>query len=51
MKPKNANKNILLYESILASAVASARLENVIIPYETAQKVLQKVLATPQKSV
>jgi len=50
IKAKNNSKNTTLYNSILASAVASGSLEGINIPPDTAQKILQKVLIKIEKS-
>lgn len=50
LKVKNNKKDTTLYNSILASAVASGSLEGIIIPQDTAQKILQKVLVKIEKS-
>ena len=47
---KKAKNNTTLYNTILASAIASGSLEGIIIPQDTAQKILQKVLIKIEKS-
>lgn len=50
IKAKNNTNNTTLYNAILASAIASGSLEGIIIPQDTAQKILQKVLIKIEKS-